>query len=136
MLNIFCDGGARGNPGPAAYGFVIKENGKTIKKEGKTLGIATNNFAEYTAVIEALKWLLDGYEGQDLNFFLDSQLVASQLSGIYKVKNAQIRELVLKVKNLETSFGQIKYMYIPREQNKEADAMVNRALDSELVIRN
>lgn len=129
MLNIFCDGGSRGNPGPAAYGFVVKEGGKTIKSQGKTLGIATNNFAEYTAVIKALMWLSDNFEREDLNFFLDSQLAASQLSGIYKVKNAQIRELVLKIKSLETNFGQIKYTHIPREQNSEADAMVNQALD-------
>ena len=132
MIEAFCDGGARGNPGPAAYGFVVKTNNQIVKKEGKTLGVATNNFAEYTAVIEALMWLAKNFKGQDLNFFLDSQLVASQLSGIYKIKNAKIRELVIKVKGLETEFGQIKYQHIPREQNKEADQLVNLALDGEI----
>ncbi|MDZ4209967.1 MAG: ribonuclease HI family protein [Candidatus Curtissbacteria bacterium] len=132
MINVYCDGGSRGNPGPAAYGFVVKVGCKTIKSKGGTLGIATNNFAEYTAVIKALMWLSDNYEREDLNFFLDSQLAASQLSGIYKVKNARIRELVLKIKSLETSFGQIKYTHIPREKNLEADAMVNIALDENI----
>ena len=130
MIEINCDGGSRGNPGPAAYGFVVKKDGKIIKEEGKAIGIATNNFAEYTAVIEALSWLSKDFGGKDLNFYLDSQLVMSQLSGLYKIKNAQIRELVLKVKNLETSFAQIKYSYVPREKNKEADTLVNEALDN------
>lgn len=133
MINIFCDGGARGNPGPAAYGFVVKLDSQTIKEEGKTLGIATNNFAEYTAVIKALSWLSEEYHGQDLNFFLDSKLVVSQLSGLYKIKSAQIRSLVFEVKALENQFGQIKYTHIPREKNKEADRMVNMALDFKLL---
>lgn len=132
MLEIYCDGGARGNPGPAAYGFVVKLDGKTIKESGKTLGIATNNFAEYTAVIAALKWASSDYQGEDLNFFLDSKLAASQLSGLYKIKSASIRNLVFEIKTLETQFGQIKYSHIPREKNKEADLMVNLALDGEI----
>lgn len=132
MIEIYCDGGARGNPGPAAYGFVVKVDGKTIKQQGKTLGIATNNFAEYTAVIAALKWLAQDYPEQNLTFFLDSKLVVSQLSGLYKVKSASIRESVFEVKTLENLFGQVKYNYIPREKNKEADRMVNLALDGEI----
>lgn len=131
MLNIFCDGGARGNPGPAAYGFVVLENGKVLHEEGEYIGIATNNFAEYTAVIAALKWLTRSYKGEDLNFFLDSQLVVSQLSGLYKVKNAAIRNLVFEVRTLENEFGQIKYNHVKREQNKEADRLVNLALDKQ-----
>lgn len=133
MINIFCDGGARGNPGPAAYGFVVKADGKIIKEQGKTLGIATNNFAEYTAVIAALRWLREEYQGQELNFFLDSKLVVSQLSGLYKIRSAQIRSLVFEVKTLENQFGQIKYTHIPREKNKEADRLVNMALDFKLL---
>ena len=133
-LSIFCDGGARGNPGPAAYGFVIKKNGQIIKREGGTLGVATNNFAEYTALIKALGWLAENYQGQDLEVRMDSKLVVSQLSGIYKVKDARIRELVFEVRTLENQFGQIKYIHIAREQNWEADQMVNQALDSQFEI--
>lgn len=129
MINVYCDGGARGNPGPAAYGFVVYLDDKLIQKGSGYLGIATNNFAEYTAVIKALVWLKNHYQGSDIQFYLDSQLVVSQLSGLYKVKNAQIRELVFKVKSLESNFGQIRYIHVPRERNKEADKLVNLALD-------
>lgn len=132
MVEIFCDGGARGNPGPAAYGFVVKKDDRLIHVEGGFIGNATNNFAEYTSVIKALEWLEQNLKGGNLNFYLDSQLVASQLSGIYKIKNANIRLLVVKVRSLETSFGQISYQYIPREKNKEADKMVNIALDGKM----
>lgn len=129
MINIFCDGGARGNPGPAAYGFVVKVN-ETIAHKGQGfIGIATNNFAEYTAIIKALSWAKDYYHGQNLLVYLDSQLATFQLSGLYKVKNAQIRQLVVKVRGLETNFGQVSYQHVPREQNKEADKLVNLVLD-------
>ncbi|MCR4324693.1 MAG: ribonuclease HI family protein [Candidatus Curtissbacteria bacterium] len=131
MIKIFTDGGARGNPGPAAYGFVVKVDDKTVKKEGGYLGIATNNFAEYTALIKALGWAKKEFEGKDLNVFLDSQLVVYQLSGLYKIKNAKIRELVLEVRGLEASFGKVNYIHIPREKNKEADTQVNIALDAQ-----
>lgn len=132
MIEVFCDGGARGNPGPAAYGFVVKLGAQIVKREGKTIGIATNNVAEYTAVIAALKWLIQDYQGEDLNFFLDSQLAVSQLSGLYKIKNAAIRNLVFEIRTLEAQFGQIKYNYVPREKNMEADHLVNAALDGKL----
>lgn len=131
MIKIFTDGGARGNPGPAAYGFVVKVDDKTVKKEGGYLGIATNNFAEYTALIKALGWAKKEFEEKDLNVFLDSQLVVYQLSGLYKIKNAKIRELVLEVRGLEASFGKVNYIHIPREKNKEADTQVNIALDAQ-----
>lgn len=132
MIEVYCDGGARGNPGPAAYGFVVKAEGRIVKKVGKTLGIATNNFAEYTAVIAALIWLTQDYQGEDLNFFLDSQLAVSQLSGLYKIKNATIRNLVFEIRTRQNQFGQIKYNYVPREKNKEADRLVNAALDGKI----
>lgn len=132
MINVFTDGSARGNPGPAAYGFVVKKNGQTLHKGSGHLGLATNNVAEYTAIIKALFWLKEKHRSQDLKFYLDSQLAASQLSGIYKVKNSKIRELIVKIRILETNFGQISYNHIPREQNKEADNLVNQALDENL----
>lgn len=131
-MQIFTDGGSRGNPGPAAYGFVAKNKDKTLIKGFSTIGIATNNTAEYTAVIEALKKLSKTHKDEDLDFFLDSQLVVSQLTGKYKIKNESIKILVTEVKKLEKNFKKISYTHIPREQNKEADALVNLALDSNI----
>ncbi len=130
MLKINCDGGARGNPGPAAYGFVVKDGPKLLKEGAGYIGKTTNNVAEYTAVVEALNWLKKEKPKADLTFFLDSQLVVSQLNGIFKVKDAKIRELVLKVRELESAFNKIMYYHIPREENKDADRLVNRALDT------
>ncbi len=136
-ISVFCDGGARGNPGPAAWGFVIKIDGEKIHENGGYIGIATNNIAEYTAVVIALTYLEEHFRGSELRIYVDSQLVASQLTGIFKVKNTYIREMVLKVRNLENSFGNIIYTHIPREQNKEADLQVNIALDNQqLTINN
>ena len=132
MLQIFCDGGARGNPGPAAYGFVVKAGGKIIKESGSYIGVTTNNTAEYTAIVEALKWLSADHSGSNLVFYLDSQLAASQLNGIFKVKNAKIRELLFKIRELENQFRQVFYKHIPREQNKEADRLVNEVLDKQV----
>ncbi len=132
MIKVFCDGGSRSNPGHAAFGFVVKDNDKIIKRGQGYLGIATNNFAEYTAVIKALAWLKTGNSGKDLDFYLDSQLAVSQLNGLYKIKNANIRELVFKVRQLETNFKQVTYTHIPRAQNSEADTLVNLALDEHL----
>ncbi len=129
LITISTDGGSRGNPGQAAYGFVVKVDGKTVKEGRGRLGIATNNFAEYTAVIKALEFTKDDFKGQDIHFYMDSNLVVSQLSGLWKIKNPQVRELVFKVRALESDFGQITYTHIPREKNKEADAQVNLALD-------
>ncbi|MBI2598803.1 ribonuclease HI family protein [Candidatus Curtissbacteria bacterium] len=133
-ITIFTDGGARGNPGPAAYGFVVKADGKIVKEAGGALGIATNNFAEYTAVIRALEFAKGQFAGRDIKFYMDSNLVAAQLSGLFKVKNASIRDLVFKIRQLESSFGQITYTHVPREKNKEADRLVNEALDEMIEI--
>lgn len=130
MLEIFCDGGSRGNPGPAAYGYVVFQNGQVLQKKGGYIGIATNNFAEYTAIVEALIWLKRNHKSEDLKFFLDSQLAASQLCGLYKVKDSTIREFVFKIRELESEFKSVAYTHIPREKNKLADQMVNLALDS------
>jgi ribonuclease HI len=129
VIQIFTDGGARGNPGPAAYGFVVKKDNRTIHEQNGYIGIATNNFAEYTALIEALTWLEKHSKDQRLEFFLDSQLVVSQVNGIYKVKNANIRDLIFKVRTLESNFSTIVYQHVPRIKNQEADRQVNIALD-------
>jgi ribonuclease HI len=136
-INIYTDGGARGNPGPAALGVYISDaNNKKIAGFGKAIGIATNNVAEYKAVIAALDWIIENKKDflpdTKISFFLDSKLVCSQIVGLFKVKNLSLKDLLLDVRDRE---GQIclpmYYKHIPREKNSEADAFVNEALDKE-----
>ncbi len=137
-VSIFTDGGARGNPGPAAIGVFIKDKtGREIAKIGKKIGIATNNVAEYKAVIEGLEWLINNKEKFlkeiKIYFFLDSKLVYSQIVGLFKIKNAELRDLLFIIREKEAQLDlQIFYNYIPREKNKEADKLVNLALDNSL----
>lgn len=135
-IKIFSDGGARGNPGPAGIGCVIKSQ-KDIEIS-KYIGIATNNQAEYTAVIEALKWLISNSITADatcqvaveVEFFLDSELVVEQLNGRYKVKNEGLKPLFWQIRDLILQLGgKITFKHISREQNKEADKLVNLAID-------
>lgn len=138
MINIYTDGGARGNPGPAAIGVFISDgNGLEIKSISKTIGIQTNNVAEYSAVVEALSWLSDHKEiisdDSGISFFIDSQLVYSQIVGLFKIKNPKLRELLFKIRETEAQIKySIRYYNIPREKNKKADRLVNMALDNEL----
>jgi len=136
-LIIHTDGGARGNPGPAAVGVVIEErdtNGaaKSVVKFGKTIGETTNNVAEYTAVTEALRHV--GQMKADVSsiqFFLDSLLVVNQLNGLYRVKEPHLRELLTRVRMLEQDVGcPITYTAVPRAENAAADSLVNQALDA------
>lgn len=131
---IYTDGGARGNPGPAAYGFVIYDaNKKVIYEEGKKIGFATNNTAEYTAVISALDWIGRNIKDKDIEYsvFMDSNLVVNQLLGKFKVKDENLRNLFYTAKNYEEKINShISYFAIPREKNKEADRLVNMALDA------
>ncbi|MCL5970378.1 MAG: ribonuclease HI family protein [Patescibacteria group bacterium] len=134
MINVYSDGGARGNPGPAAIGiYVADDNGKKIYSHGEKIGVSTNNQAEYKALIKGLLWVLenkDKTEGK-VNFFLDSELVYFQIIGKYKIKNSDLRNLLFKIRELETQVGgEIKYFHIPREKNRQADKMVNMALDN------
>lgn len=131
-LNIYTDGGARGNPGPAAYGVVIKTNqGKTIYEESKAIGIATNNEAEYQGLIAALKWLNQAQLKVDsYNFYLDSRLVVKQMQGEFKVKANNLKPLWQKAKKLAKNLpGKIKYQHIPRDKNVAPDKLLNQALD-------
>ncbi|HUD04841.1 MAG TPA: ribonuclease HI family protein [Patescibacteria group bacterium] len=134
-ITVFTDGGARGNPGPAALGVYIQdESGKTLASIGKVIGQATNNVAEYSAIVEGLNWLLLNKQKlniQSVNFFMDSQLACSQLNGVYKVKNARIRDFVFEIRQKEAELGvSITYAHVRREQNTKADSMVNQALDN------
>ncbi|MFC1789881.1 ribonuclease HI family protein [Patescibacteria group bacterium] len=135
---VFCDGGARGNPGPAAVGFVVYDSSKkVIFKGNRFIGIATNNVAEYSAVIEALKWFLSKRKEESpkmtVRFSLDSLLVVNQLNGIYKIKNLTLKKLVIMVRGLERKIGaNFFYYHSARESNKVADGLVNEALDEVL----
>ena len=134
---IFTDGGSRGNPGPAALGvFIQDEDGKELASIGKTLGDTTNNVAEYSAIVEGLKWALQNkvkFNIEKVNFYMDSQLACSQLTGLFKVKNPRIREFVFEIRLIEAQLKvPIFYTHIPREQNFKADLMVNLALDNML----
>lgn len=133
-LDIFCDGGARGNPGKAAVGVVIKSGSKVVAAFGRAIGEATNNVAEYQGVIAAWEFLqTQKIRAKTMRFFLDSTLVARQLAGLYKIKQEHLRKLFLHVKLLEQKVGgQVSYTVIPREQNQEADFEVNQALDQSL----
>lgn len=137
-LNIYTDGGSRGNPGPAALGVYIEnDHGVTLDQIGKSLGITTNNVAEYSAIIEGLTWALKHKVQmpnlEQINFYMDSNLAASQLNGLYRIKSPVLRELLFLAKEKEAELGvPIVYTFIPREQNKKADRMVNMALDNKL----
>lgn len=151
-LFIFCDGGARGNPGPAAIGFIIKNSrGEVLVEKGKYIGRATNNQAEYQAVIAALKWIINHQSStisskgrstfgrnhqSSINFFLDSQLVVNQLNGLYKIKNAKLRDLVIQARGLENQIKtDVFYQHISRDKNTQPDRLLNQALDDFLNYR-
>lgn len=135
---INTDGGSRGNPGPAGIGVVISEqNGKILLSLGQKIGIATNNVAEYTAVIEAISQLHSHPEflvgKKTIQFYLDSELICMQILGRYKVKNATLQLLLQEVKlGLIKLPLPYKFSHVRRELNKQADSFVNRALDNTL----
>lgn len=130
-LTIYCDGGARGNPGPAASAFVAVDNNETIHEDSKFLGKATNNVAEYQAVIMALEWLKENQgDRKNVLFVLDSELITRQLTGQYKIKSETLIPLVTKAKELEKKIdANIFYRWSPRTKNKAADQLVNEELD-------
>ncbi len=137
-ISVFTDGGSRGNPGPSALGVYIEDgNGKKLTAIGKTLGITTNNVAEYSAIVEAFVWLLANDDSLPSNakiyFYMDSQLAYSQLVGLYKIKNEKLRDMLFQIRKYEAELGRdVYYAHIPREQNTRADQMVNLALDNML----
>lgn len=138
-IRIHTDGGARGNPGPAAVGIFIErldEAGASSElfRLGKVIGESTNNIAEYTAVVEALLWVEQNGEKlhpSGIHFFLDSLLVVQQINGIFKVKNDGLRMLLFTIRTLEQGIHiPITYTHIRREYNSIADSLVNQALDA------
>lgn len=133
---IHTDGGARGNPGPAAIGAVIaNDQGSVLKEISEYIGETTNNEAEYRAAIAALKKLkalVGKAEAKKSSVLVsaDSELLVKQMNGEYKIENANIQKFFLELWNLKIDFGKVLFQAVPREQNKAADRLVNQALDS------
>jgi len=128
-IKIFTDGGARGNPGPAAIGVVIKDSDdKVLKKYSEYIGETTNNQAEYKALLKGLE-LAKELKPDEVLCFLDSELVTKQMKQEYKVRDADLQPLFIKVWNAAVNFKKIAYQHIPRSLNKEADLLLNQELD-------
>lgn len=129
LYKLFTDGGARGNPGPAGAGVVLKdEEGNVVVSLGKYLNRCTNNEAEYSALLLGLETALEN-QVESVECYLDSELVVKQLNGEYKVKNARLSPLYNKAKVMEKQFDSINYIHVKRDKNAEADFLVNQAID-------
>ena len=128
---LFTDGGARGNPGPAAYGYVLEdEGGAVLAAHGEAIGVATNNVAEYSALVAGLEHAIRlGVD--ELEVVSDSELMVKQMRGEYKVKNAALRELSIEAARLARVVGTVRYTAVRREHNELADRLVNDALDAQ-----
>jgi ribonuclease HI len=124
------DGGARGNPGPAAYGYVLEtEDGHILDARGEAIGVATNNVAEYRALLAGLEKALElGVD--DLEVISDSELLVKQMRGEYKVRNSALREIWMEACGLAGRLRSVSYRAVRREHNELADRLVNEALDS------
>ncbi|HSX24689.1 MAG TPA: ribonuclease HI family protein [Candidatus Andersenbacteria bacterium] len=126
---LFTDGGARGNPGPAAIGFLLSHIGGVPIEYGEYIGTATNNQAEYKALLAGLAAAKK--QGiQELQCFLDSELVVKQVRGEYRVKNEELKLLLTEIKKLITYFSSVTFQHVPRSKNAKADKLVNEALDA------
>jgi ribonuclease HI len=127
---LFTDGGSRGNPGPAAYAFVLEaEDGTVLDSRGETIGIATNNVAEYSALVAGLERAAEA--GVDeLEVVSDSELLVKQMRGEYRVKNKALQELFLDASRAARRIGRVTYTAVRREHNELADSLVNDALDA------
>ena len=127
---LFTDGGARGNPGPAAYGFVLEaEDGTVLAAHGEAIGTTTNNVAEYSALLAGLRRAAElGVD--ELEVVSDSELMVKQMTGVYRVKNEALRDLSLEAARLARALPRVTYTHVRREHNELADRLVNEALDA------
>ena len=127
---LFTDGGARGNPGPAAAAYVLEaEDGTVLEARGEAIGTATNNVAEYRALVAGLKKAVELGVGE-LDVISDSELLVKQMNGEYRVKNAALRELSLEAARLARQLERVRYRAVRRAENELADRLVNEALDA------
>lgn len=131
---IHTDGGSRGNPGPAGAGAVVYENGREVATVSKFLGVQTNNWAEYEALIlalEAARRAIDGLEHKEVLVNLDSELIVRQMNGIYRVKDAELKKQYAQVRALvQEAFPKITFAHVRRELNERADELANHAMDN------
>ena len=128
-VRLFTDGGARGNPGPAAYGYVLEtEDGTVLAAEGKAIGVATNNVAEYRGLVAGLEKAV-GLAVSELVVMSDSELMVKQMRGEYRIKNAALRDLSIEATRFARQLGKVEYRHVFREHNELADRLVNEALD-------
>ena len=124
------DGGARGNPGPAAYAYVLEaEDGTVLDARGQTIGVATNNVAEYRALVEGLRRAVQAAI-DELEVVSDSELIVKQMRGEYRIKNQALRALAREAEDLASQIGRVTYIAVRREHNELADRLVNQALDA------
>lgn len=132
-MEVYIDGGSRGNPGPSGGGFAVFLKGKVIAKGSKFFGEKTNNQAEYLALRLALRELYDKYgDGNaDVNCFMDSKLVVEQMNGNYKVKSPNVKPLFQEVRRIADQFKSFSISHVPREENYLADSLANQAMDRE-----
>jgi ribonuclease HI len=127
---LYTDGGARGNPGPAAYGFVLEaEDGTVLAAEGEAIGVATNNVAEYSGLVAGLRRALELHV-PELEVVSDSELMVKQMRGEYRVKNEALRALFLEASRLARELGAVEFRHVRRAHNELADRLVNEALDA------
>jgi ribonuclease HI len=132
VLRVFTDGAARGNPGPAAVGVVIEDDkGMRLRGLHRYLGKATNNEAEYHALIEGLKAAAE-WKPDRLELYLDSKLVVEQINGSYRVRKPELQPLYQRVKELLGGFDDVVISHVEREKNRGADALANMALDEQV----
>ena len=130
MARLYTDGGARGNPGPAAAAYVLEtEDGTVLDARGEAIGVATNNVAEYRALVAGLRKALELGVGE-VDVISDSELLVKQMNGEYRVKNAALVELALEAARLAREIGKVRYRAVRRTENELADALVNEALDA------
>jgi ribonuclease HI len=130
-VKLFTDGGARGNPGPAAYAYVLEhEDGTVLASKGQTIGVATNNVAEYGGLVAGLEKAIE-LGLTDVQVVSDSELMVKQMRGEYKVKNEALRGLSQRAGRLAREVGEVEYRHVRREQNELADRLVNEALDAD-----
>jgi ribonuclease HI len=131
-LRVYCDGAARGNPGPAGAGAVLVEpSGQVVDKLGKFLGHQTNNYAEYMGLLLGLKRARE-LDVNEVEVFADSELMIRQLGGRYQVKSPSLRPLYVEALAVLNGFERVKLVHVPREMNRAADEMTNRAIDERM----
>jgi ribonuclease HI len=129
-VRLWVDGGSRGNPGPAATGYRIEDmQGSILEEAGATIGVATNNVAEYRALIAGLR-AAAAFGAREVEVRADSQLLMRQMTGAYRVKNAALRELWIEARRVASAFERVRFVEVPRAENAAADLQVNLALDA------